>query len=217
MRPHKKRFRRRVKVCRFTVEKINYIDYKDIELLREISRIGSLTVQVSLITTNPNLARILERGAPPPRRRLSTIRALSSAGIRTGVFVMPILPGITDSASEMRAVLRASHKAGATFAAGGMVHLHGISWSAFEPTLRQHFPHLADRYRNLQRSGGRFDKDQEASILETFRGLKAEAGLSFGSGTDPTAQRSGIGSSGWLFDEPRQSAGHQLIHCLQKK
>ena len=36
MRPHhKKRFRRRVKVCRFTVEKINYIDYKDIDLLRE--------------------------------------------------------------------------------------------------------------------------------------------------------------------------------------
>ena len=35
MRPNRKRFRRRVKVCRFTVEKINYIDYKDIELLRE--------------------------------------------------------------------------------------------------------------------------------------------------------------------------------------
>ena len=35
MRPQKKRFRRRVKVCRFTVEKINYIDYKDVDLLRE--------------------------------------------------------------------------------------------------------------------------------------------------------------------------------------
>ncbi len=31
----KKRFRRRVKVCRFTLEKINYIDYKDVNLLRE--------------------------------------------------------------------------------------------------------------------------------------------------------------------------------------
>ena len=35
MRPNRKRFRRRVKVCRFTVEKINYIDYKDVDLLRE--------------------------------------------------------------------------------------------------------------------------------------------------------------------------------------
>jgi len=35
MNKPKRRFRRRVKVCRFTVEKINYIDYKDIDLLRE--------------------------------------------------------------------------------------------------------------------------------------------------------------------------------------
>ena len=35
MRQGKRRFRRRVKVCRFTVEKIDYIDYKDIDLLRE--------------------------------------------------------------------------------------------------------------------------------------------------------------------------------------
>ena len=33
----KKRFRRRAKICRFTVDKIHYIDYKNIELLREFT------------------------------------------------------------------------------------------------------------------------------------------------------------------------------------
>ena len=32
----KRRFRRRVKVCRFTVEKINYIDYKDVDVLQKL-------------------------------------------------------------------------------------------------------------------------------------------------------------------------------------
>ena len=37
MRPQKKRFRRRVKMCRFTVDKIYYIDYKNIDLLRSLN------------------------------------------------------------------------------------------------------------------------------------------------------------------------------------
>ena len=33
---HKKRFRRRAKICRFTVDKIHYIDYKDIDTLSKL-------------------------------------------------------------------------------------------------------------------------------------------------------------------------------------
>jgi small subunit ribosomal protein S18 len=61
MRPHKKRFRRRVKVCRFTVEKINYIDYKDVELLREYTPTNGKILPRRVTGTRPAFQHKLTR------------------------------------------------------------------------------------------------------------------------------------------------------------
>ena len=61
MRPQRKRFRRRVKVCRFTVEKINYIDYKDIELLREYTPTNGKILPRRVTGTRPAFQHKLTR------------------------------------------------------------------------------------------------------------------------------------------------------------
>ena len=61
MRPQKKRFRRRVKVCRFTVEKINYIDYKDIGLLREYTPTNGKILPRRVTGTRPAFQHKLTR------------------------------------------------------------------------------------------------------------------------------------------------------------
>lgn len=60
MRP-KKRFRRRVKVCRFTVEKINYIDYKDVELLRDFTPTNGKILPMRVTGTRPIFQHKLSR------------------------------------------------------------------------------------------------------------------------------------------------------------
>ena len=65
MRHQKRRFRRRAKVCRFTVEKINYIDYKDVELLREFTPTSGKILPRRVTGTKPafqhKLARAIKR------------------------------------------------------------------------------------------------------------------------------------------------------------
>ena len=65
MRPNRKRFRRRVKVCRFTVEKINYIDYKDVDLLREYTPTNGKILPRRVTGTRPiyqhKLTRAIKR------------------------------------------------------------------------------------------------------------------------------------------------------------
>ena len=65
MRQQKRRFRRRAKVCRFTVEKINYIDYKDIDLLREYTPTNGKILPRRVTGTRPafqhKLARAIKR------------------------------------------------------------------------------------------------------------------------------------------------------------
>jgi len=61
----KKRFRRRAKVCRFTVEKIDYIDYKDVELLRDYTPVTGKILPRRVTGTSPifqhKLARAIKR------------------------------------------------------------------------------------------------------------------------------------------------------------
>jgi DNA repair photolyase len=169
---------------------------RDLDLLRRIAERGPLCVHVSLITLNPRVARIVERRAPSPRRRLDTIRALSQAGIETRVNVMPILPGITDSRAETLALLRAVKAAGACSAAGQVVRLWGIAWRSFEPVLRDHFPHLREIYENVRRGD---PLGRSAEIMERFRSLRDEVGLKR-EGPPPRSEGgSGPGEEGWLF------------------
>ncbi len=62
---HKKRFRRRAKICRFTVDKIHYIDYKNIELLREFTPTNGKILPRRVTGTRPiyqhKLARAIKR------------------------------------------------------------------------------------------------------------------------------------------------------------
>jgi DNA repair photolyase len=168
---------------------------RDIPLLQRISRSSRLSVHVSLITVNPLLARIVEGRAPTPRRRLETIRALRDAGIDVGVFVMPILPEITDARGDLRLLLRAAREAGASFAVPGAVRLMGPAWQTFEPVLRRHFPHLMPRYRALRDSGGDFPGEVVSALMDRFRQARESAGLA-----EDSQGADGGHASGWLFE-----------------
>lgn len=172
---------------------------RDLDLLQRISERGKLRVHVSLITLQPKVARIVERRAPSPRQRLDTIRALSQAGIETWVFVMPILPGITDSGVETRALLRAAREAGAHAAAGQAVRLWGGAWKLFAGILDRHFPHLRGMYESL-RQGDPTGRSAEA--LRRFRLVRDELGLrpADAAGSLQEERRVNAGGCPWLLD-----------------
>jgi DNA repair photolyase len=104
-------------------------------------------VHVSLITLDRELARRIEPRAPTPEARLRAVARLAEAGIDVGVNVMPVLPGITDGAEAMDALVRAVARAGATHIAACALRLRGTARRRYLPFIEAEFPHLADRYR----------------------------------------------------------------------
>ena len=56
--------------------------------------------------------RLIEPGTPPPHKRLEVVRRLSESGVRSGIFLAPILPGITDSPESIEAVAAAARAHG---------------------------------------------------------------------------------------------------------
>jgi len=90
---------------------------------------------------------MLEPRAPRPDLRMEAVRALNQAGVRAGVSCSPVLPGITDSAKDLEAVIRAAAEAGADYVFANPLFLKPCSAAVFLPFLDQNFPHLAENYR----------------------------------------------------------------------
>ncbi|MBM4394262.1 MAG: radical SAM protein [Deltaproteobacteria bacterium] len=89
---------------------------RDLDLLRSFGGLlGDSTASVgfTVTTLDDRLARVLEPGAAPPSRRLAALSRLAAAGIRTWVFVAPILPGLTDDPDAIAAIASAARSRGA--------------------------------------------------------------------------------------------------------
>jgi DNA repair photolyase len=127
---------------------------RDIDVLAEASRRAAVRVSVSIATLDEELSTRLEPGVAPPRQRLRAIRLLTDAGIAAGVAVAPVLPGLTDSARSLAAVMRAARDAGATHSWSSVLNLRSGTREHFLGVLEREWPDELARYQRLYPADG---------------------------------------------------------------
>ncbi len=120
---------------------------RDLDLLQEIGRRNRLQVSFTITTLNERLARALEPRAPRPELRLRALETLSQAGICTGVFAAPVLPGITDNPNDLEAIAREAAACGASHFLANPLFLTPAAQRQFFPFLEKEFPALVEKYR----------------------------------------------------------------------
>ncbi len=126
---------------------------RDLDLMQELNRRAEFSAALSVPTINEAAWRASEPHTPNPRARLEAVAKLTAAGIRTGVLVAPLMPGINDDPEQVREILRMCREAGADYVSGIALHLRGEVRQVFMEWLRQHRPDLVPRYRELYRRG----------------------------------------------------------------
>lgn len=150
---------------------------RDAGLLAELSRRSELSVNFSIVTVDADLARRLEPRAPRPDLRLGAMRALAKAGVETRLFVMPVLPLITDGEENLRALLRAAREAGAVVAESNVLFLRSGTRETFFAFLAAEFPALVPEYERLYAAGAYAPRSYVDQIEARVRRLGAEAGF----------------------------------------
>jgi len=118
---------------------------RDIDVLQELSRNASLAVFFTIPFTDVEAARAVEPFAPLPQARFHAMEALSSAGIRVGIGIAPVIPGLSSDIPEL---LKRAKEAGAESAFINMLRLPGNVAPYFEERLREKLPTKADRVLN---------------------------------------------------------------------
>ena len=152
---------------------------RDIDVLARLGSRSRLTVHVSLITTDRELARRLEPRAPTPDARLRAMQRLSESGIDVGVNIMPILPGISDGPEMLRAVLRRVADAGVSHVHACALRLQPAARKRYLPFIAAEFPALAARYQTAYAEDDRMSERYTNGLLRFMERASREVGLPF--------------------------------------
>ena len=163
---------------------------RDLDLLVELTRIASCRVSVSIPFWNPEVARAIEPFVTTPARRMKIVEALAKAGVRVGVSVSPIVPGLNDE--DIGDVLEAARDAGATHAFFVLLRLPGAVKEVFETSLRKNLPLRAEKVlRKLREAHGGKLYDSRFGTRGSGSGVYAETIAAL---FDRTARRNGLSS-----------------------
>jgi DNA repair photolyase len=158
---------------------------RDIDLLRAISERNEMSVNISLATADPRLARQLELRSPVPGARLRALSRLIEGGVHAGLIVAPIIPGITDDWAGLARLMEAAKKAGARYVIGSALRLGPAARQRFLPVLQQEFPQLAERYRRHYARSDMASQEYQAALTRRLNALRA----AFGFGGDEANNR----------------------------
>lgn len=151
---------------------------RDREILGRLARSGDLWVNVSLISLDAGLLRQIEPRAPRPDLRLEAVRTLTADGIRTRLFLMPVLPLLTDGDGGLRELLAAALAAGAREVISQALFLRTeMTWRFFLDFVSAEFPWAVPRYRELFPRPGNAPAAYREEIERRVRRLAAEVGF----------------------------------------
>jgi len=122
---------------------------RDKDVLTDLTAGPGVSVYISVPTVDEDAWRLLEPGTAPPLKRLRAVRELADAGIRAGVLMNPIVPGITSKPALMERTVKAIADHGARFVGCNVMFLEGGTRDHFMRWLDQQFPHMVEGYKGL--------------------------------------------------------------------
>jgi DNA repair photolyase len=191
---------------------------RDLPLLAEASSMVPVDLAMSIAIYDDELQQSVEPGTPTTAARLATVKAARELGLPCSVFMMPILPYLTDTRAHLERALGQIRDAGASSVLYTALHLRPGVKEWFMLWLADAHPELVDRYRALYAGGayapGEYRKWLAAKIKPLIRSHGLERGApdpATGAVRSRALGRAGTAQAGSLIAEEsaavRRAAG----------
>src|ERR1700751_1063788 len=110
---------------------------KNKDILQEMAKKQIVSAMVSITSFNEDLRRIMEPRTTTAKQKLKVINELSNAGVRMGIMMGPMIPGLNEH--EMQRIMKAAADCGATFTAYTFIRLNGAIKFLFHDWLYKNF------------------------------------------------------------------------------
>ena len=148
----------------------------DMDILQEINNQSRAIVSMSFSSVDEKVSKVFEPGVPSPQKRLETLARFKEAGITVGMFLLPVIPLITDSGEMMEAAVQKAVQTGLDFIIfGGMTLKEGRQKKEFFETLKKFKPELVAEYNKIY-SGDKWGNAHPAYYGQLYKNFYAVAG-----------------------------------------
>ena len=137
---------------------------KDKDVLQEMAKKKIVSAMVSITSFNEDLRRTMEPRTTTAKQKLKVINELSSAGVRMGIMMGPMIPGLNEH--EMQRIMKAAADNGATFTAYTFIRLNGAIKFLFHDWLFKNFPDRADKVWHL------IEQSHDGKVNDTRWGVR---------------------------------------------
>ena len=123
---------------------------RDLDIIKGINAQNKAIVSFSFSSADDRISAIFEPGVPSPSRRFETMARIKSEGIACGLFLMPVIPFITDAPRKIEGVIKKAHRVGVDFIIFSALTLkEGRQKEYFHSVLKEHYPNLILEYLNI--------------------------------------------------------------------
>jgi DNA repair photolyase len=210
---------------------------RDLPLLAQAAEQVEVDLAMSIAVFDDGLQQAVEPGTPRTAARLATVRAAADLGFRVTVFLMPIMPKLTDSQEHLDQALRSVKEAGAARVVYGALHLRPGAKEWFLEWIAREHPELTSRYQRmyggssyasaryrewldarmrplLRKHGLSASSDEDTPEARRFARLRAQRESAAGAGTRrggdgglPSSTNGGYGSYGREIGSGEEAAG----------
>jgi DNA repair photolyase len=150
---------------------------RDLDVLSDAARRAKVSITFSIPTIDDEVWRKTEPSTAHPRQRLRAVKELVDAGIKVGVGMAPILPGISDKPEQLRDVVKAARVAGATGVWTNLLFLRPGTREHFLEHLAEDWPEQLDHYLELYEGREYLRSGEAKPIREQVAALAREYGI----------------------------------------
>ena len=150
---------------------------RDIDVLVEAARRADVSVTFSIPTLDEDVWRKTEPSTAHPLQRLKAVQKLVEAGVKAGVGMAPILPGISDKPEQLREVVKAARAAGATGVWTNVLFLRPGTREHFLEHLAEDWPELVPHYEELYRRRAYLPAEETKPVRRQVSALARELGV----------------------------------------
>lgn len=147
---------------------------RDIDIIKKINEKSRVIVSFSFSSLDDKISSIFEPGVPLPSDRIKTLKIFKKEGIACGMFLMPVIPFITDNLNVMEETIKKAKEINLDFIIfSGMTLKEGKQKKYFLKILQKNYPDLISEYHNIYKKDiwGKPTEEYHKSIHNTFNNL----------------------------------------------
>jgi DNA repair photolyase len=126
--------------------------YRDIEIIRELSKVTTVDISASISTFDENIRKVLEPGAASTIQRMEMLRDFKSFCRKTIVAFMPIIPYLSDDEKNLDLAFRITKEFDLKTIVAYPLHLRNSTKASFIEFIKLKCPEIYTNFTELYKN-----------------------------------------------------------------